>query len=450
MATTAYSHQLRILLCPNCGAPLQAPTAGGQTPCPYCHVATQTAVRDESAELARAQASRPDQEPARFERLRAQDGKPLMPPPSLQHFAVGGRLPESMVPQAVQEWQRARQEVQAGAPYPSQERLYFLTLMLQDYYATANDDQRRRAVVETALELLPAARHKQVLRCTLARAAVRAGDLDAAAAWLAPCDPYSDDIHMDTAYRFSQACLATARNDFRTVLHYVGPHPDDVPIADGSDHVCGLLRANAYERQGQVDQAIQVLRPLAVGPGLELLRQIQAANAPLALCPYSLDQLAAERPATPAKGGAKGFGLLRLLPLVLPIGFIIAGILADPNATTDDGYPLDKFFYVMAAFFFVGPVILIVMGVRARRRKARFDERGIQGVGQILQVEQTGVRINDQPQLALTLLVHAGNIPPYQTTVKQVVNLVDLPNVQPGASLPLKVDPDDPQDILIG
>lgn len=316
------------------------------------------------------------------------------------------------------------------------------------------DEQRRRAMLETALELLPASRHKQVIRGMLARQAVRHRDLQAAEEWLAPCDPYADDIHMDTAYRFSKAYLATAQQQWQEVLQFVGYRTGDVPIADGSDHAVAVLRANAHERQGQLPTAVQQLTELAAtGAGLGLLEKIVAANPELALCPHSLAQVRMQMGAS-AQAAAKsggGFGCLGIIPwLIIPVGFFVAAFVVPSGSTTDDGFPLTYFMLFMGACFMLGPAIMVLVRVSSSRRAAHFARVGVDGTAQILSVRETGVRVNHQPQVAIQMRVFAGNMPPYEVTTNKVVSVVDLPRMQPGASMSVKVDPGKPHDVQFG
>jgi hypothetical protein len=57
--------------------------------------------------------------------------------------------------------------------------------------------------------------------------------------------------------------------------------------------------------------------------------------------------------------------------------------------------------------------------------------------------------VNYQPIVELDLTVIAPGNPPYPLTVKQVVPQVQLAAVQPGATLKVKVDPNDPSAVWI-
>lgn len=108
---TAYSHSIRLLICGHCGAALAVPTAGATVRCQYCGTSSQLGARNEAAEIAAVRGKQPVNEPDRYQRLLAQDGKPLLPPASLQRFLVGTGLPPQMLPDALREWQQARLEV---------------------------------------------------------------------------------------------------------------------------------------------------------------------------------------------------------------------------------------------------------------------------------------------------------------------------------------------------
>jgi hypothetical protein len=125
-----FSRELRLLLCPQCGAPIEAAIAGGVVACNYCRASLMLPARDESHDVARAAAPPPMGEAERFQRLREQDHTPLVPPPAIQHLCINGHLALHLFQQARVEFKRARQEVAAGSSFGAAERLYFLTLAL--------------------------------------------------------------------------------------------------------------------------------------------------------------------------------------------------------------------------------------------------------------------------------------------------------------------------------
>lgn len=74
---------------------------------------------------------------------------------------------------------------------------------------------------------------------------------------------------------------------------------------------------------------------------------------------------------------------------------------------------------------------------------------GADATATITNVTQTGAMVNFQPTLQIELTVLPDGLPPYPATVTQVVEQVFLGKAVPGASVPVKVDPNDPGTIWI-
>lgn len=366
---TAFSHELRLLLCQHCGAALPAPAQGGQVRCQYCGTTSLLAPRSEQAELERfaAQVRMPELE--RMQRLRVQDGRPLLPPPALLSLLSGGSLPAARVPEVLRKWNAARAELAQCRSLEAEERLFFLTLFLMTPLGLAQDHLRQRALLESATEALSAPVLKHQLRAALARLAVRAGDLAAAEAWLALCDPASESLQVDSDVRCARATLATARGDFQGVLRWVGANALELPIADSLDLLAGVLRANAYERLGRLDLAVQVLVGLqAQGHTRREMESVIAANQALALCPQAILQVPADRARRGAGFAGCGAWLMHLPFVLVTVGFFVAAALAEPGSKTDDGYELSSFFVFMGLCFGV-PTLGILAFLYALRRK---------------------------------------------------------------------------------
>jgi hypothetical protein len=80
---------------------------------------------------------------------------------------------------------------------------------------------------------------------------------------------------------------------------------------------------------------------------------------------------------------------------------------------------------------------------------AKLQQTGQPAQGQILAIQETGTRINDQPELAVTLNVNRPGQAPYQVQTTMVVSMLMIPRLQPGMTVPLKVDPMNPQVVAI-
>jgi hypothetical protein len=76
-------------------------------------------------------------------------------------------------------------------------------------------------------------------------------------------------------------------------------------------------------------------------------------------------------------------------------------------------------------------------------------QAGRVGTATVSGIRQTGTFVNNNPECALDLQVTVDGGVPYAVTHRQVLAMVALPGFQPGASVPVRVDPDDPDSLII-
>jgi len=74
---------------------------------------------------------------------------------------------------------------------------------------------------------------------------------------------------------------------------------------------------------------------------------------------------------------------------------------------------------------------------------------GRQGTAVITDVRQTGMYVNENPQVEMDLQVTVEGLPSYTATHRQVIAQIAIPQFQPGATVPVRVDPEDPSSVLI-
>lgn len=79
----------------------------------------------------------------------------------------------------------------------------------------------------------------------------------------------------------------------------------------------------------------------------------------------------------------------------------------------------------------------------------RLRTSGVPGQATIQGMRQTGVYLNEQPQIELNLQVQTQMHGPYQVTVREYVPLMLLGTLGSGRPLPVKVDPADPRKLVI-
>jgi hypothetical protein len=68
----------------------------------------------------------------------------------------------------------------------------------------------------------------------------------------------------------------------------------------------------------------------------------------------------------------------------------------------------------------------------------------------ITAIRDTGMTINDNPTIELDLAVVVDGAAPYAVTHRQTISRIAIPSFQPGATVPVRVDPVDPTSLMIG
>ena len=74
---------------------------------------------------------------------------------------------------------------------------------------------------------------------------------------------------------------------------------------------------------------------------------------------------------------------------------------------------------------------------------------GRQGTATVAAVRQTGTFVNENPQVEMDLDVSVEGLEPYRVTHRQVLAMIAIPQFQPGAQVPVRVDPQDPQSLIV-
>ncbi len=104
----------------------------------------------------------------------------------------------------------------------------------------------------------------------------------------------------------------------------------------------------------------------------------------------------------------------------------------------------------MVVLGFVVPIFVLVRWMRGSAERNRILAGGIPAQATIMRIWETGMRINDAPQVGFQLHVHP-QLPmqPYVTESTMVVSQLMIPRIQPGAVVPVKLDPADPRKVAI-
>ena len=93
------------------------------------------------------------------------------------------------------------------------------------------------------------------------------------------------------------------------------------------------------------------------------------------------------------------------------------------------------------------------MGFQSKELAAETTQRlmtsGRQGTATVTALRDTGVTINDNPQVELDLDVAVKGMPVYPVTHRQVISRLAVTGFQPGATVPVRVDPQQPRTLII-
>ncbi|MET7403250.1 hypothetical protein ABZS66_58215 [Dactylosporangium sp. NPDC005572] len=107
---------------------------------------------------------------------------------------------------------------------------------------------------------------------------------------------------------------------------------------------------------------------------------------------------------------------------------------------------------IVGGFLLLSGVIMVLVGVRFLKKYAegrRLQENGVAGTAQVLQARQTGVLINNQPQVALDLRVTCPGHGTYDVRRREVIPMLLLSRVTSGLPLTVLVDPQDREKLLV-
>jgi hypothetical protein len=475
MAKTMFTTQVRVLFCENCGGPLETAVQGGAVPCGYCKVTNAVRPRLDRFQ----QHTQAISEPERLGRLRMQDGVPLKPPPSLQSLVAGNTIPDYKLNEAFDIFQATRREVKTTNSPEASERLYFLSVLVAGTLALKGDFTRVRALLETALDVVVLQRHQNCLRAMLARNAVREGDLASAEQWLSGCDPRSDDLPSDSDYRVSRGLLDTARGDYQTVLATLGRNNEEIPIADSLDEAAAVVRANALERLGDMNGAVSVLRARMARSnafGRQALEHFAKVYPSLQLCAGSLPQASTQHTTVAAKGAASraggntgiiliaaGVGSLLLTGVILaatmlPMAAAIpAAFMGGGNGPGGAMAGLAIGGTEIFVCFIVGVSTILPLGIvgalgygliKRSREAAWLRQNGISAQGQVRALSGTGTRINGVPLMKVDVS-YASPQGPREASTQMLLPLHLQMQLVPGATVPIRVHPQDPSKIVI-
>ncbi len=266
MPRSVYGWDSTATECPTCGAAVIAELGVEEAACEDCATrVTLPARRRDPVGPAPDEAARTA---GLFEQLERFDPKgPLVAwlPHELQRFELMIAQPEQRAAGLAglrRAWQDARRRLERREP-GADAAVFRVGLGLGRLYAECDEHPRSRAVLEIALGVLPERPQRDMVRCRLARHALRADDDEAHAAWLSECDPYPIALEVDGELRSTRALAAYRREDWPVVLEALGRSHREVPLALPIAPLGLCLRAHALAGLDDHDAARHEIRHLS-------------------------------------------------------------------------------------------------------------------------------------------------------------------------------------------
>jgi hypothetical protein len=109
-------------------------------------------------------------------------------------------------------------------------------------------------------------------------------------------------------------------------------------------------------------------------------------------------------------------------------------------------------YYIPLALMVVGfllPIFLVARTFLGWRRNRRLLRTGAPAQAKILKIWDTGVSVNDNPQVGMLLAVYPEDGMPYQAETRSIVSRLHIPLVQVGLSVEVRFDPLDPSKVAL-
>ncbi len=99
--------------------------------------------------------------------------------------------------------------------------------------------------------------------------------------------------------------------------------------------------------------------------------------------------------------------------------------------------------------WFLLPKLFVRYFVKGQALTKELLEKGIPAAAIVLQIRDTGVTINENPQVEFLLEVRPEGRAPYQAQTTALVSRLSVPKYQPGAVVKVLFDPQDPSRVAL-
>lgn len=105
--------------------------------------------------------------------------------------------------------------------------------------------------------------------------------------------------------------------------------------------------------------------------------------------------------------------------------------------------------FLIICFSMFGCVTLMMDSFTGENVAAEIRANGLPATATVLKIWETGTRINNNPVVGFLLEVHAEGLQPYTAETKALISILMIPQIQPGANLKVKYDPENPNRVAL-
>ena len=105
--------------------------------------------------------------------------------------------------------------------------------------------------------------------------------------------------------------------------------------------------------------------------------------------------------------------------------------------------------FLLTSFSLFGCVSAITDPFTGENVARDIRANGLPATATVLQIWETGTRVNHNPVVGFLLEVHAEGLEPYRAETKALISILLIPQIQPGAVLKVKYDPKNPQRVAL-
>ncbi|KAA3647217.1 MAG: hypothetical protein DWQ07_06870 [Chloroflexi bacterium] len=104
---------------------------------------------------------------------------------------------------------------------------------------------------------------------------------------------------------------------------------------------------------------------------------------------------------------------------------------------------------VLSLVFTFGIIFFVFRMVRNRNQNImNLRATGLDGTAEILALQDTGMLVNNNPRVQLKMMVTPQDGEAYEVDTAMIVSMLQIPQVQPGNVVAVKIDPNDPNKVV--